>query len=137
MKFDGDKIRLQNRKLTRRTFMASSAAAAFTIVSRSVHGGVTRPAPSERINLAFIGTGDQGMGNLNNLLNLEDVEVVAVCDVAKIVDYLVCLARTRGWIQPWGGRAHKGHGHKACSHLLSQSFRSLQWVAPPVGVEDS
>ena len=88
MKFERNKAKDRDRKLTRRTFMTSSAAsAAFTIASRSVLGGHARPAPSERINLAFIGTGDMGMGDLNDLMNLEDVEVVAVCDVAKIVDY--------------------------------------------------
>ena len=87
MKSERNKAKDRDRKLTRRTFMTSSAAAAVTIASRSVLGGHARPAPSERINLAFIGTGDMGMGDLNDLMNLEDVEVVAVCDVAKIVDY--------------------------------------------------
>ena len=66
--------------------MARSAAA-FTILPRSVLGATGNPAPSQKINLAFIGVGDQGMGNLNELMKLDDVEVVAVCDVAKIVDY--------------------------------------------------
>ncbi len=30
--------------------------------------------------------------------------------------------RPRLYIQPYGGRVHKGHGHKACSHLLSPSL---------------
>ncbi len=39
-------------------------------------------APSKRITLGFIGMGSQGVGvNLNNFLNLEDAQVVAVCDV--------------------------------------------------------
>ena len=75
MKSERNKAKDRDRKLTRRTFMTSSAAAAVTIASRSVLGGHARPAPSERINLAFIGTGDMGMGDLNDLMNLEDVEV--------------------------------------------------------------
>ena len=60
MKSERNKAKDRDRKLTRRTFMTGSAAAAFTVASRSVLGGHARPAPSERINLAFIGTGDMG-----------------------------------------------------------------------------
>ena len=78
----------KTRNLTRRSFVAGSAVAAgLTIVPRTVLGGLARPAPSERVNLAVIGTGDKGMGDLNDLIRLDDVEVVAVCDVAKFVDY--------------------------------------------------
>ena len=87
MKTDRDNANRRNGTLTRRSFIAGSAATAVTVVSRSVLGGSARPAPSKRINLACIGTGDMGMGDLNELMSLEDVEVVAVCDVAKVVDY--------------------------------------------------
>jgi predicted dehydrogenase len=74
--------------LTRRSFVAGSAAAAgLTIVPRTVLGGLARPAPSERVNVAVIGTGDMGMGDLREVMRLDDVEIVAVCDVAKVVDY--------------------------------------------------
>ncbi len=89
MKNNGKYVGKQSRKINRRKFISSSAAAAaaFTIVPRSVMGGLSHTTPNEKVNLAFIGVGDQGMGNLNELMNLDDVEVVAVCDVAKIVDY--------------------------------------------------
>jgi len=79
----------RNPKMTRREFIGSSAAAAaaFTIVPSSVFGKSGKPAPSERINVAFIGTGDMGMGNLKGVIRLPDTEVVAVCDVAQVVDY--------------------------------------------------
>ena len=79
----------QARKMNRRDFMGTSAAAVavFTIVPGCALGRGTRPAPSQKINLAFVGVGDQGRGNMGDLLNLDDVQVVAVCDVAKIVDY--------------------------------------------------
>ena len=75
--------------MTRREFLGSSAttAAALTVIPPSVLGRAKKPAPSERVNIAFIGTGDMGMGNLNDLIRLPDVEVVAVCDVAQVVDY--------------------------------------------------
>lgn len=89
MEMSGNNIKKKSRKITRREFIGSSAvaAAALTTISCSVLGKSIKPAPSERINLAFIGTGDMGMGNLNDLIRLPDVEVVAVCDVAQVVDY--------------------------------------------------
>jgi predicted dehydrogenase len=66
-------------RITRRRFAA--AAAAFTIVPRHVLGGAGQVAPSDRINLATIGLGRQGMAVTMDLLARPDVQVVAVCDV--------------------------------------------------------
>jgi len=79
----------QDRKINRREFMGSTAAAAalFTIVPGCVLVGSGGPAPSQKINLAFVGVGDQGRGNMGQLLRLDDVQVVALCDVDKRVDY--------------------------------------------------
>lgn len=69
----------------RRAFVAKAAAslgaaAAFpTIVPRSVFGA---QAPSNRIEVAMLGTGRQAMKpNLPQFLAIPDVQVVAVCDV--------------------------------------------------------
>jgi predicted dehydrogenase len=63
--------------VTRREF---AAVAAFTIVPRSVLGGAGWTAPSDRITLASIGMGRQGMAVTMELLPRPDVQVVAVCD---------------------------------------------------------
>jgi predicted dehydrogenase len=63
--------------ITRRVFAA--AAAAFTIVPRHVLGYPYVP-PSDRITLASVGLGRQGMAVTMNLLARADVQVVAVCD---------------------------------------------------------
>lgn len=69
---------------TRRTFLKASAAVAFpTIIPATVLGLSKRPAPSERITMAFIGTGNQGMNEMKTFLNDERVQVIAVCDVNK------------------------------------------------------
>ncbi len=88
VKINGKNVR-QGRKITRRKFMASSAAAAgaFTIVPRSVLGTPGHPAPSDKINVAFIGTGGQGISNIRRLLGLPDAQVVALCDVNQESDY--------------------------------------------------
>ncbi|MGB7328669.1 MAG: Gfo/Idh/MocA family oxidoreductase [Rubripirellula sp.] len=63
----------------RRDFLKSSAAvAAPLLVSSRV---LSADAPSNRINVAFIGTGNQGMGMLKRFLAADLGNVLAVCDV--------------------------------------------------------
>ncbi len=67
--------------LTRREFV--SATTALMIVPRHVLGGPGYVPPSDRITLAAIGMGHQGMAITMNLLARPDVQVVAVCDCNK------------------------------------------------------
>ncbi len=68
---------MEKSSVSRRQFAA--AAAAFTIVPRHVLGrGQT--APSDKVTLASIGMGRQGMVVTMGLLARPDVQVVAVCD---------------------------------------------------------
>ena len=43
-----------------------------------------RPSASDRVNLAVIGTGNQGTGDMRGFLNDPRVQVVAVCDVNRM-----------------------------------------------------
>ncbi|MDZ4848860.1 MAG: Gfo/Idh/MocA family oxidoreductase [Pirellulaceae bacterium] len=64
---------------SRRSFLKTSALfSAPMIASRSVLGV---DAPSNRVNVGFIGTGNQGMGMLKRFLAADLGNVVAVCDV--------------------------------------------------------
>ena len=67
---------------TRRGFLAASAATAglFTIVPRHAVARSGQIAPSDKINIAGIGIGGMGGGNLKNC---EDENIVALCDVDK------------------------------------------------------
>jgi len=71
--------------LNRRKFveMAASAALAFTIVPRHVLGGKNFIAPSDKITLAYIGVGTQGIRELLPLLANPQFQVTAVCDPNK------------------------------------------------------
>jgi predicted dehydrogenase len=73
------------KQISRRKFMATgtAAAAAFTIVPRHVLGGPGYVAPSEKITLAHIGCGTQGLREMMLLLKRPDVQIVAVCDPVK------------------------------------------------------
>ena len=65
---------------SRRQFLQSAglAAAAFTIVPRHVLGDDATPAPSEKLNIAGIGVGGMGAGNLSALAG---EHIAALCDV--------------------------------------------------------
>lgn len=81
------------KKIDRRNFISkvagtATAATAFSIVPRSVLGKGFVP-PSDRILVANIGCGTQGMREMPELLQNPQVQVVAVCDVNKFsTDYL-------------------------------------------------
>ena len=84
------KNRLQSHTISeslvsRRTFLGQTAAAAigFTIVPRRVLGGAGYVPPSDKVNIAFIGVGAQGLRVMLRFLREPDVQGVAVCDVNK------------------------------------------------------
>jgi predicted dehydrogenase len=65
--------------VTRRSVFAAGAAA-FMIVPRRVLGGQGHVAPSDKVTIASIGLGRQGMAITEELLSRPDVQVIAVCD---------------------------------------------------------
>ena len=67
-------------RVSRRGFVG---AAAFAIVPRHVLGGAGYVPPSDKVTLASIGMGRQGMVVTMDLLQRPDVQVVAVCDCNK------------------------------------------------------
>lgn len=79
------------KKMNRRQFINSAAAttATISIVPRHVLGGNGYIAPSDKITVANIGCGTQGLREMSGMLENPDIQVVAVCDVNKFsTDYL-------------------------------------------------
>jgi len=74
----------QGRKMSRRDFVVNTAAAAtaFTIVPRHVLGGPGYQAPSDTLNIAGVGIGGQGGGNVRTCSATENV--YALCDVDRV-----------------------------------------------------
>jgi predicted dehydrogenase len=65
---------------------AGTAALGFafpTVIPGSALGLAGRPAPSNRINLAILGTGNQGFNDIRSFLRDERVQIVAVCDANR------------------------------------------------------
>jgi predicted dehydrogenase len=80
---------------TRRNFLKASGAAAVGIgLSARVLGGEGAAAPSEKVNLGFVGVGPQGGGHVRHFLGFPDVRITAVCDVdQKKVDAAVAACQ--------------------------------------------
>jgi predicted dehydrogenase len=72
--------------VSRRKFLGQSATAAigFSIVPRRVLGGLGYVPPSDKVNIAFIGVGAQGLRVMLHFLHEPDVQGVAVCDPTRI-----------------------------------------------------
>jgi predicted dehydrogenase len=68
--------------VSRRQFLAGAGAAtaAVSLVPRYVLGGAKFVAPSEKIRVAYIGCGTQGLRQLMPALDKPELQVVAVCD---------------------------------------------------------
>lgn len=78
-------------KMHRRRFLGSAAAstAALTILPRHALGGPGHVPPSDKITLAYIGVGTQGLREMIPLLRNPAVQIVAVCDPNKdSTDYI-------------------------------------------------
>ena len=75
----------QQTQFTRRQFLATTGAALVlpTIIPGSALGLDGQPAPSNRITLGVVGWGMQGPSNTKALLDLQDCQVVAACDLDK------------------------------------------------------
>ncbi len=70
-----------SKEMTRREFLASTAAVgAVHIVPRHVLGGPGFVPPSEKVRLAHIGCGSQGIRELPRILQHPEIQVTTVCD---------------------------------------------------------
>jgi hypothetical protein len=80
-----DRAQDKNPGMNRRQFVSLTATTAlgFSIVPRHVLGGSGYIAPSDKITLAYIGMGTQGIRELLPLLTVPEIQVVAVCDPNK------------------------------------------------------
>jgi len=73
-----------NKKLHRRDFVKTTvaASAAFTIIPRNVLGKGFIP-PSDKINIAYVGCGTQGLREMCELIIKPEIQITSVCDPNK------------------------------------------------------
>jgi predicted dehydrogenase len=106
LKYSNEENRSEFRHgIPRRKFLGSIAAgAAFTVVPRIVLGGKGHVPSSDKTTLALIGMGGQGHVNLFNFLQMDEVQVVAVCDVNRESGGYISWNWMQGKEQKLGGR---------------------------------
>jgi len=79
------------KNLNRRELLGSTVVSsiAFAVVPRHVLGGRGHVAPSDKVTIANIGCGTQGLREMPGMLQNPDVKIVAVCDPNKFTtDYI-------------------------------------------------
>lgn len=108
----------QAGRLDRREFLtaASSAALAFSVVPRHVLGGPGHIPPSEKINVAYIGAGTQGIRQLMQALPKEELKIVSVCDPNTDSNDYVAWGRheIRNKVRDFLKKPHWGEGIDGC-----------------------
>lgn len=106
-----DAIRVSRRRL----LSSAAAAATWTIVAPHVLGGEGRVAPSDKITLAGIGVGGQGIQNMQAFLEFPEIQVVAVCDANRESGgYL-----SWNWTQ---GRGQRPAGYEPARRMVDEHY---------------
>jgi len=100
---------------------AATSAAAFIIVPRPVLGGRGYIPPSEKLHIACIGVGSQGLRVMMDFLREPDVQIVSVCDVNR---------ESSDYVEWWPNELRD----KART-LLSNSSWGSNWKGPTAGRE--
>jgi predicted dehydrogenase len=91
----------ENRKISRRGFIGTAAAtaASITVLPSNTISGLGHKAPSDKLNIAAVGIGSMGFGNLKHM---ETDNIVALCDVdwkysAKVFDHFPNAKKYWDW----------------------------------------
>ena len=115
-RIDGGNRSEFRHRISRRRFLGGVAAGAtFTIVPRIVLGGKRHVSPSDKTTLALIGLGGQGHVNLFNFLQLDRVQVAAVCDVNRQGGGYISW----NWMQ---GKERKLGGREPARRLVDEHY---------------
>ncbi|MGN6397217.1 MAG: Gfo/Idh/MocA family oxidoreductase [Mucilaginibacter sp.] len=72
----------EKKGIGRRQFIktAGAGALAFSIIPRHVLGGAGFTAPSDKLTLAYVGCGTQGLREMLPMLAVPEIQIIAVCD---------------------------------------------------------
>lgn len=107
------------KEITRRKFISKTAAtgAALTVVPSYVLGGRGHVPPSDRINVALIGSGTQALKQLPGWMEREELQFVSVCDPNRESYDYPLWGRSRGETQ--GAPGGREIGRKMISEFYA------------------
>ncbi len=107
------------RQFLKRAALTGVAAAGFPyIIPSRAFGAGENVAPSNRLNIGFIGMGTMNKGHLAQMWQTPDVQVVAVCDIES-----TRLEDCRRWTDEYYAKAYGSGNYKAC--LAYADFNEL------------
>ena len=79
-------MKVNRRSFIHKSALATSGIGLITVLPSKVWS--SKPAPSDKINVAYIGLGTQGLRQLPDIIQLADVHIRAVCDPQrKAINY--------------------------------------------------
>lgn len=112
--------------MNRRSFLQTAAAP--LVMASSAPGQTARPSAGNRVTMAVIGTGNQGIGDMRGFLRDERVQVVAVCDVNKLSPGywdggLGGREAARSFVEWQYGREKRSGVYKGCD--MYEDFREV------------
>ncbi|MCK4762746.1 MAG: Gfo/Idh/MocA family oxidoreductase [Candidatus Aminicenantes bacterium] len=128
----------KNNELSRRDFLKKGAAAGLTISvigsacatkrKISTAPGVKKAAPIDTVRVGFVGVGGMGSAHCRNLLNIEGVEIRAVCDILESK-----VERIQRWVVDAGFPKPKGYsrGEFDFKRMCDQEDLDLIMTATP------
>ena len=108
-------MKADGKRVNRRSLLGSvgAGAALCTIVPSSVRGGAGKTAPSDKLNVAVVGTGGRGSYLATSALRLGQ-NLIALCDVdpAQLAKARKSLASARGG----AAAAKQAKGYGTCKY---------------------
>ena len=90
--------------------------------------GLFATPPMEKVRMAFVGVGGQGSGHVRNFLNIENVEIKAVCDIEESR-----VKRIQDWVEEKGQPRPTGYsrGDWDFMRLYENEDVDLIFIATP------
>lgn len=115
------------KKLNRRNFIAKTVAGGvgLTIIPSHVLGGRGRTAPSDRINVALIGSGTQALKQLPGWLERDELQFISVCDPNRESYDYPQWGRSQGEKQ--GAPGGREIGRKAINEYYAKKSGKGSW----------
>jgi predicted dehydrogenase len=123
------KIKIPEQDLTRRKFIGTTAAAVtgFSLIPRHVLGGPKFVAPSDKVNIALVGCGSQGLSNARALFQFSDAQFIAVADPVELHSTkIISGVPDTGW-RPMKAEMEKNYAARNPNYKVSayEDFREM------------
>lgn len=90
--------------------------------------GLPKIEPIETVKIGFVGVGNQGSGHVRNFINIEGVEIKAICDIIP-----ERVARMQKWVTDAGQPEPKGYsqGEYDYERMCNEEDLDLVFTATP------